>query len=132
MPSTRRTALASLTSLAAVPLAAVAHAGEPPDPIMPAIAHHRAAFAAFEAVPSPAAGDFGPTSPWSVAGNANREAAEALASTVPTTMQGVVALLDYLHDFERLLPPIDWHDGLPDGFEAAGARLALPIRVGSP
>jgi hypothetical protein len=108
---TRRTALASLATLAAAPAGAMA-AKPPADPILAAIERHREAFAAFEAAPS-----------WGgdccAEGEANREAAEALASAVPTTMQGTVALLDYLRDFERLMPLIDWHDGLPDGFEAA-------------
>jgi hypothetical protein len=60
--------------------------------------------------------------------HAESAAAEALASTVPTTMQGVIALLDYLHGFERLLPSGEWHDGLPDDFEAdvrENVRVAL-------
>jgi hypothetical protein len=65
-------------------------------------------------------------------GEANCDAAEALMSIVPVTMYGVIALLDYLHGFERLLPPDDWHDGLPDGFEAAvreNVRKALKAMV---
>jgi hypothetical protein len=65
---------------------------------------------------------------WDAEGEANYDAAEALMSIVPATMQGVIALLDYLHGFERLLPLDQWHDGLPDGFEAAvreNVRMAL-------
>jgi hypothetical protein len=118
MRQTRRTALgslpSSLASLAASPL--MAGDAPVPDQVMAAIERHRAAFAAFEAAPS------------EVSHGAAADAAEALASTVPTTIEGVIALLDHLRDFERLLPLDEWHDGLPDGFEAAvceSVRISL-------
>jgi hypothetical protein len=117
----------SRTALVSLPAAVRRSSAEPPsDPIMFAIKRHREAFAAFLAAPVQWAGNHFEF--LAAEREAEREAAEELMATVPTTMHGVIALLDCLHGFERELPLHEWHIAFPVGFEAAvreNVRVAL-------
>jgi hypothetical protein len=128
---TRRTAMLAALAGLAVPLPgeiAVPHrnfpAGAGADPFYAAIQAQRRAWANFEAsVLEDRDPELAPTY---AALDMAFSQTDALAATVPTTLAGVVALLEYLHRFESVIPPDDWFDGLPGGFET---KVRESVRV---
>jgi hypothetical protein len=112
---TRRIALLGALALTTAGAPTLAAAG---DPIYAAIMAHRTALAVFIAAPSEQT--FVPVS----------AALDAMVTTVPTTMPGCGALLDYIRHPERTDYP--GPELFPEGFEAAvreSLRVALARMV---
>jgi hypothetical protein len=111
---TRRGALLGALALAA-PLPETLSGSQPIDPIMLAIAHSRAAFEAFAAAPND-------STYLNMMGML-----KALPGTKPSTLAGVIGLLDYMHDLEadhRFGP-----EGWPDDPNDVQAELIENVRT---
>src|SRR5262245_7677084 len=128
----RRSALTALAAAPVLSIPAIVTAAEP-DPIFAAIEAHRAAFLEWCRLGEIASRtvDFGPDycpaihNPIHAAGReaqgASLDAAMELVNTVPTTMAGVLALIEYVADFNE--GKFGYEEGWkssPDGWPATG------------